>query len=58
MVTRDYLVEVSHTSEHPIDPAAALIAGALIERESAAAIRYEARAAKAWEKVAARQPLR
>jgi len=58
VVTRDYLVEVSHSSEHPIDPAAALIAGALIEPESTAAVHYEVRAAKAWEKVAARQPLR
>jgi CHAD domain-containing protein len=51
VVTRTYLVDLSR-SQPALDPAAALLAGALVERESLAAERYERRARKAWGKLA------
>jgi CHAD domain-containing protein len=52
VVTRDYLLGLSHQSRPSLDPAALLTAGALIERESRAAEKYDARAATAWRKLA------
>lgn len=49
VVTRSYLLEVSRPGHRPaLDRAAVRLAGALIERESAAAEEYERRAAQAW----------
>ena len=52
VVTRDYLLGLSHQSRPSLDPAAVLTAGALIERESRAAEVYDARALTAWRKIA------
>ena len=52
VVTRDYLHELVLRTQPALDPAAALTAGALIERESRAAEEYDARAAAAWRKLA------
>ena len=52
VVTRDYLVGLSRQVRPPLEPAAALAAGALIERESRAAEEYDTRAISAWRKVA------
>jgi CHAD domain-containing protein len=52
VVTREYLHGLSHESRPPLDPAAVLTAGALIERESRAAETYDARALTAWHKFA------
>ncbi|WP_432476134.1 CHAD domain-containing protein [Nocardioides sp. GXQ0305] len=51
VVTRGLLLDLARTQQPPLDPAAALLAGALVERESVAAERYEARARKAWRTV-------
>ena len=52
VVTRDYLHDLVLRTQPALDPAAALTAGALIERESRAAEEYDARAAAAWRKLA------
>ena len=52
VVTRDYLHELVLQTHPTLDPAAALTAGALIERESRAAEEYDAEAASAWRKLA------
>jgi CHAD domain-containing protein len=51
VVSRRYLLDLSRSSDPAIDPGAALMAGALIERESLAAQEYETRAIRAWDKV-------
>ena len=51
VVTREYLHDL--TRADALDPVAALVAGALIERESRDAERYDAKAAAAWRKVVA-----
>jgi CHAD domain-containing protein len=52
VVTRDYLHGLVRQTRPSLDPAAALTAGALIERESRAAEHYDALAETAWRKVA------
>jgi CHAD domain-containing protein len=52
VVTRDYLHALVQETRPPLDPAAALAAGALIERESRAAEEYDLQAEDAWQKVA------
>lgn len=52
VVTRGYLHDLTRSGRSPLDPAAALVAGALIERESRDAEQYERKAAAAWRKVA------
>ena len=52
VVTRDYLHDLVLRTQPALDPAAALTAGALIERESRAAEEYDALAAAAWRKLA------
>jgi CHAD domain-containing protein len=53
VVTREYLHELTLSEETTLDPKAALVAGALIERESRDAERYDEESAAAWRKVAA-----
>ncbi len=50
VVTRTYLLDLSRSAS-PLDPVAALLAGALVERETREAAGYEQRAAKAWHRV-------
>jgi CHAD domain-containing protein len=57
VVTRDFLHGLSRETNPPLDPAAALVAGALIERESRAAADYDERAVAAWRKVVASSSL-
>ena len=52
VVTRDYLHALVQETRPPLDPAAALTAGALIERESRAAEEYDRQAEAAWQQVA------
>jgi CHAD domain-containing protein len=52
VVTRAYLHDLVQQTRPPLDPAAALTAGALIERESRAAEEYDLQAEAAWRKVA------
>ena len=52
VVTRSYLHDLVQQTRPPLDPAAALTAGALIERESRAAEEYDLQAEAAWRKVA------
>ena len=52
VVTRVYLHALVQDTHPPLDPAAALTAGALIERESRAAEEYDLQAEAAWRKVA------
>jgi CHAD domain-containing protein len=52
VVTREYLLALIRSADAR-DPAAALVAGALIEREARDAERYEAKAVKKWQKVTA-----
>jgi len=49
-ITRDYLHELAH-SEPSVDPAVALVAGALIEREAAQAEGFHDAAMHAWRRV-------
>jgi len=51
VVTRTYLLVLTRSTNSEIDPGAALVAGALLEREALASQRYEQRAAEAWQKV-------
>lgn len=53
VVTRGYLLDLAGDKKSSLVPAAALLAGALVERESLDAERYDARAARAWLKVTA-----
>jgi CHAD domain-containing protein len=52
VVTRSYLHALVQDTRPPLDPAAALTAGALIERESRAAEEYDLLAEAAWAAVA------
>jgi CHAD domain-containing protein len=52
VVTRAYLHDLVQQTRPPLDPAAALAAGALIERESRAAEEYDLQADGAWQAVA------
>ena len=52
VVTRAYLHDLVQQTRPPLDPAAALTAGALIERESRAAEEYDLLAEAAWQAVA------
>ena len=52
VVTRAYLHDLVQQTRPPLDPAAALAAGALIERESRAAEEYDLQAEGAWRAVA------
>lgn len=52
VVTRSYLLEVIRATPPARDAGAALMAGALVERESRDAQRYITRSAQAWHKVA------
>ena len=52
VVTRAYLHDLVQQTRPPLDPAAALTAGALIERESRAAEEYDLQAEGAWQAVA------
>jgi CHAD domain-containing protein len=51
VVTREYLEVLVRQTRPALDPAAALMAGALIERESRAAEAYDDIAEKAWRKI-------
>lgn len=51
VITRCYLLDLTRDGPTPLEPTAALMAGALIERESRAAERYERRAYKAAREV-------
>ena len=51
-MTRAYLHDLVQQTRPPLDPAAALAAGALIERESRAAEEYDLLAGAAWAMVA------
>ena len=51
VVTRSYLLELCRSGRAPLEPGAAMLAGALVERESRAAERYQHRSVKAWSKV-------
>ena len=53
VVTREYLHDLTLSEDTTLDPKAALVAGALIERESRDAERYDEESAAAWRKVAA-----
>ena len=58
VVTRSYLHGLSRQTRPSLHPAALLAAGALIERESRAAEKFDARAVSRWHKVAAGPRLR
>jgi len=51
VVTREYLHELTRAEDTTLDPKAALVAGALIERESRDAERYDEESAASWRKV-------
>lgn len=51
VVTRQYLHHLTRDADVSLDPAAALVAGALVERESRDAEGYEEEAAAAWRTV-------
>jgi CHAD domain-containing protein len=53
VVTREYLHGLTRSGHPPLDPPATLVAGALIERESRDAERYDEEAAATWRKVTA-----
>jgi CHAD domain-containing protein len=52
VVTRAYLLGLTRSRRRPIDPVAAVVVGALVEREARDAARYEAESLAAWHGVA------
>jgi CHAD domain-containing protein len=57
VITRAYLHDLVRSHAPGVDPAVALVAGALIEREATHAEGFEAAALRAWERVASAKPL-
>ena len=58
VITREYLHQLVHSHDPSVDPAVALVAGALIEREAAHADAFDGAALHAWHRVTRAKPLR
>ena len=58
VITREYLHDLVHSDDPAVDPAVALVAGALIEREATHADAYDDAAVDAWHRVTRAKPLR
>ena len=57
VVSRAYLLDLTRSSRPPLDPVAALVAGAVMELETADAERHESAAWAAWREVSRADPL-
>jgi CHAD domain-containing protein len=57
VITREYLHDLVRSHDPAVDPAVALVAGALIEREATHADAYDSAAMDAWHQVTRAKPL-